>query len=285
MSCGEAMVTQAVMQLRSYGDVGVRSTTFIGQLSRAVFYTMLGSFREEMARAIHERKDKPAPFSSKPPFIESGGEPQVLYTKIPVNTTFYLEFDILEEGLAEVFKEVLLKAAPSTVTLGPSQCVVMRLSVRDVPEDYLLNVETHKKFSIRFVTPTFFRIHIPRALRKTVSVRVLPLPDPFHLLVNLYNLWNSYFKHKIKEEYLEWLQQQPVLISRVKDLNTHYYVDEARGTVTIGFTGTTYYTLADDVYDEEMAKATHQLLRLAEFSNVGGGRTAGFGWIRVKYWG
>lgn len=38
-----------------------------------------------------------------------------------------------------------------------------------------------------------------------------------------------------------------------------------------------------DTYDEKMARTTHMLLRYAEYSNVGGNRTAGFGWVEVKY--
>jgi CRISPR/Cas system CSM-associated protein Csm3 (group 7 of RAMP superfamily) len=32
-----------------------------------------------------------------------------------------------------------------------------------------------------------------------------------------------------------------------------------------------------------MAKITSQLLELAELSGVGGNRTAGFGWVEVRY--
>jgi len=278
------MISQVIMRLKSYEDVTVRPKVFIGQFSRAVFYTMLRSYREEVARVIHGRKEVPAPFSTKPPYIETSEGPQALYVKIPANTPFTLEFDILEEGLMNVFKQMLAEAAPSEITLGSSQCAITELSVRHVAEEELIKVKACRGFSIRFMTPTFFRIHIPRALRKTRSVRVLPLPDPFHLFVNLYNLWNAYLKRKIKPEYLEWLQQYPILVSRVRGLNTHhYYKDEVRGAIMIGFTGTAYYTLAEDLYDEEMVTATNQLLRLAEYSNVGGNRTAGYGWVKVKY--
>ena len=47
----------------------------------------------------------------------------------------------------------------------------------------------------------------------------------------------------------------------------------------IGFIGKVYCSLDGP---KDMRKYIHMLLKYAEYSNIGVGRTAGFGWVKTK---
>lgn len=54
----------------------------------------------------------------------------------------------------------------------------------------------------------------------------------------------------------------------------------------VGFVGTVRLSLSEDAYSRRYAKVVDALLRFAEYSNIGGNRTAGFGvvnYIPVEY--
>ncbi|MGC8831453.1 MAG: CRISPR system precrRNA processing endoribonuclease RAMP protein Cas6 [Thermoproteota archaeon] len=48
----------------------------------------------------------------------------------------------------------------------------------------------------------------------------------------------------------------------------------------MGFTSAVRFSIPKDIYAERFARLTDALMRLAEYSNVGGNRTAGFGVVK-----
>jgi len=87
--------------------------------------------------------------------------------------------------LTELLCRALIKR-DELVELGGARARVLSLAVKQVSSEDLRGREGVRKFAIRFLTPTFFRVHIPRAVRRAEKARVLPLPDPVHLFTNLY---------------------------------------------------------------------------------------------------
>ena len=277
------MIVQIDVQLVAQQEVRAQEKSYTGYLVRGLVYAALRSVDLKYAERLHSEKGSPAPFSVRPPHTLVRGRFRIFSERVPAETPFNVRVTSLDQQLAGLFCKALMRLGEA-VELGRAKAKVLSLAVKQVSPGDLLGHEPERKFAIRFLTPTFFRAHIPRSVRRAEATRVLPLPDPLHLFTNLYNIWNAYLRPEIKEDYLDWLQQRPILISRLKSVETHrYYEHPVKGVFTIGFTGTAYYTLAKDTYDEHMAKITSQLLRLAELSGVGGNRTAGFGWVEVMY--
>jgi len=275
------MISCLTINLTAVNKIAAQPRSYTGYLVRGLIYTLLRSSNPELAERLHQEKGSPASFSIKPP--HSLQEKLHLYHReIPENVYFTVTATFLREDLPQILCHSLLNLQ-GEIPLGFGKATINEILLQQITPQHLQEAEAVEKFSIQFITPTFFRVHIPKAVRKTEQVRVLPLPDPLHLFTNLYNIWNSYLKPRISEEYLEWLQQHPILISRLRNIKTHcYYEHPVKGVFAIGFTGTAYYTLAEDTYDKKMAKITHQLLKMAEYTNVGGNRTAGYGWITYR---
>jgi len=277
------MIVQVDVHLAAQQEVRAQEKSYTGYLVRGLVYAALRSVDPKYAERLHSEKGSPAPFSVRPPHALVRGKVKIFSERVPAETPFNVQVTSLDQQLAGLFCKALMKLGEA-VELGRARARVLSLAVRQVNPSDLLAREPERRFAIRFLTPTFFRAHIPRSVRRAEAARVLPLPDPLHLFTNLYNIWNAYLKPEIEEDYLDWLQQRPILISRLKGVETHrYYEHPVKGVFAIGFTGTAYYALAEDTYDERMARITSQLLKLAELSGVGGNRTAGFGWVEVRY--
>jgi len=275
------LITVFRLNLVAINEVKAQEKSFTGFLARGLFYTILRQINPKLAEETHAKKTAPAPFSIKPPHTIREGKLKILPYKIPQGALFSIEITSLDTALSDALAQAMLNIG-NEVQLGKDgKALITSVDVRQVEEDELLKTKPIDKFNIHFHTPTYFRISSPHYTWQTT--RILPLPEPNHMLSNLYRIWNTYMDEQIDEEYLTWLQQQPILIARAQNINTHrHYEHPEKGVFTIGFTGKTYYTLAQDTYQEDMACITHQLLKLAEYSNVGGNRTAGYGWITVK---
>ncbi|MEM0172580.1 MAG: CRISPR system precrRNA processing endoribonuclease RAMP protein Cas6, partial [Thermoproteota archaeon] len=48
----------------------------------------------------------------------------------------------------------------------------------------------------------------------------------------------------------------------------------------MGFIGAVRFSIPEDIFTEKHARFTDALMRLAEYTNVGGNRTAGFGVVK-----
>jgi len=279
------MITQVDVQLETQQEVKTQQQSYTGYLIRGLIYSALRAIDPRYAERLHSEKGLLAPVSVKPPHTLAHGKIKIYLQKVPANTTFSVQITALDQQLAELLCKALINQQENIIELAQAKAKIISLAVKQVDLKRLQqNNLNDRKFAIRFLTPTFFRVRIPKTIRSTERVRVLPLPDPIRMFTNLCNIWNVYLKPRIKKDYLEWLQQYPILISRLKDIKTHrYYEHPVKGVFAVGFTGIAYYALAEDAYDKYMARTTCQLLKLAEYSNVGGNRTAGFGWVEIRY--
>ena len=106
-------------------------------------------------------------------------------------------------------------------------------------------------------------------------------PDPRYLYGNLANIWNSCMGEIVKvdkEALVGWVSDHLSVSGYNLRTRTQYI---SKGAMKIGFTGWANYQLSTKETDEKSYAAwVHALSKFAEFSNVGGGRTAGFGCVR-----
>ncbi len=134
------------------------------------------------------------------------------------------------------------------------------------------------KFSVRFITPTFFR---PRG-----SVRggiYIPLPLPDRMLINLHKTWNRFLgpmeDDLEREEFHRWLESWGIVVSGLR-VETRKVNDGDK--YEVGFVGWANFSPNPAYYDRSFLRKVDALLRLGEIVNVGGMRSKGFGVISYR---
>jgi CRISPR-associated endoribonuclease Cas6 len=129
-----------------------------------------------------------------------------------------------------------------------------------------------EQITLEFKTPTY--------LSNLHSNYHWMFPDPVKIFTSLMRQWNKFSDTKTfsKEEYLnykEWLQKN-VGVSRY-ELQTRLSV--MRNKKATGFTGTTTYELTDK--KNPYNKTTHMLAKYAQYTNIGGNKTAAYGQTKL----
>lgn len=180
---------------------------------------------------------------------------------------------IFHEAVGNDLLPVVTAKAGTGVTLGGMNYQVQEVGVRRVLEDpgKLLVLPAAIKFELEFRTPTYFR-----ALNKKSDVR---LPVPVTVATNLAHLWNqiSHGKAEIDVEGLrEWVEENVTESSFT--LETRAWAAGGQRRV-IGIVGRCRYIARPD---PNWGKWLSILGAMAEYTNVGGGRTAGFGVVGFK---
>ena len=114
--------------------------------------------------------------------------------------------------------------------------------------------------------------------------RFLPLPDPVLLFRSLARLWRRFSNLDIGiKGFMNWVEMGGVAIyGYPSGIRTYKAYDHQTDKWSIGFLGSVYYNMPDDIFEPKMAKVAEALLKFGEYSNVGGGRTAGLGMVRYR---
>ena len=113
--------------------------------------------------------------------------------------------------------------------------------------------------------------------------RFHPLPEPITMMRSIVRLWNEFadvsFNYK---RYLSWITAMGITLSGFpRGIRTRrLYEHRTTGKFVVGFQGIVHFSVPDDLYLKRWARITDALLKFAEYSNVGGGRTAGLGMVR-----
>ena len=154
------------------------------------------------------------------------------------------------------------------VRVGKIDVVVNSVKVNK----FELKMVKSNRFLVKFKTPTFFR--------KIGSPYRYLFPDPVVLLASIARIWNSLSNDKIDLESL--LNKASSGIGVVMhNVRTSKAIEIGEGRRVIGFIGRCVYEVAD----KDLSKLLSRLLSIAEFTNVGGSRSLGFGaieWIPIK---
>lgn len=283
--------------IRVYTASPVKATGFSGFLSRGLLYNLIRSVDRDYAETLHSSA-RLSPFSSTPVMIELLRSARIAFRDIPGGSICRVRYTFFEEKLASIFLEALTNGIPlqlSGVEVKPLEVFVEHIDYSKLLRDG----KPIKKFKVNFLTPTFFRfspfrafdlapnpkIHLSKAMRERIAKagRIVPLPEPLLMLRSLTRLWRKFSDSPFNyQEYLLWASLRGVTISGFPSgiRTERIYEHPTTQKFIIGFTGQVNFTIPEDLYVEKWARITDTLLKFACYSNVGGGRTAGFGMIK-----
>jgi len=292
--------------LRLFVERPVTFQSFSGFAACGVFYSLVKSVDEPLAERLHSSK-KLAPWSATPLFVEVP-TPKIVKRILPANSIARVSFSIMDEKLSDVFKEAILKPDLSVDLVG-TRARVVEVAVNTFKfSDLLSNAEPlPRKFAIEFLTPTAFRATVydccpkcPRYVNYLLEAKsgrraerpceyanprrgvVVPLPLPALLFRNLARIWSAFSGTRAEaRDVAEWAEDAIVISGYPSGIRTvRIYEHPTTNKWIVGFVGTVRFSIIDELYDEERARTAAALLKMAELTNVGVRRTAGFGMIR-----
>ncbi|MCX8188223.1 MAG: CRISPR system precrRNA processing endoribonuclease RAMP protein Cas6 [Nitrososphaeria archaeon] len=287
----ELPFTSILLELYSQEDIHFQS--FSGYSTRGLFYNIVKSFDEEYASQLHNSRLL-APFSVSPIYAIRGNSFHPCFERAGKGI-LRINFTLLENRLNEIFMKFIQEGlGENGLPIGKTKIIPNSISFQqlDYEKFYKNSVEIHS-FKVSFMTPTYFR-QTPRDIMKrygkqfdkkiTVSpYRFLPLPDPVLFFKSVARIWRKFSNYNLNlQEFIEWLEVGGIAISGYpKGIRTHI-VHEHPTTKKwcVGFTGTVHFSIVKDIYNSEKARIADTLLKFAEYTNVGGGRTAGLGMIK-----
>lgn len=256
--------------LEMYADKPIVLPFFTGYVSRGLLLHILGRVDSVLAVSLHEA-DRRKPYSVTPltfKSIEKRNKGYLMDCGFPCHVSFRFLRDALAKHVLEYFHrntDVLVYDAVFRVT----SLNVKSKSYEDLRKSVCDSV---RSFRLYFETPTYlaslgtdFHHLYPDHMRV------------FPSLMRLWNLFSDYSKFGKEEflEYKDWLLKK-VGISQ-HTLSTR--IAFMRKKKAVGFVGwATYEMKALD----EWNKVTQVLALFAEYSNVGGNRTGGFGVTKFR---
>ena len=164
------------------------------------------------------------------------------------------------------------------------------------------------RFAIKFMTPTVFRRSVfdccpecPRYIEYTLKARrgegikkpcryaaicrgmVIPLPIPALMFRNMARIWSVFSDtHLDVQGAARWAEKAIMVAGFPKGIRTvRIYEHPTTNKWIVGFMGIVRFSIREDLYREEYARAASALLKMAEITNIGVRRTAGLGVIKV----
>ncbi|MHA1347480.1 MAG: CRISPR system precrRNA processing endoribonuclease RAMP protein Cas6 [Candidatus Heimdallarchaeaceae archaeon] len=245
--------------------------SFTGSLVRGAFLSLIKSKDSILSDKLHEGNKK-RPFSLTPVFRFNESLARTRRGEIVVkkNEKYFFRLGVLTEELADLIETIALAALQSTIELAANKFTLLQVSrEKKTTKDLLLTNELLPEiFSLVFKSPTYL----------TINATKFPLrfPDSRYVFMNLAKLWNIFNNDQTlidEDDFFGWLGHN-VSVNAHK-LKTQL-VYTAPTTKKIGFKGWVRYKLSDNL---KYRSWVHLLAQYAEFSNVGGNRTAGLGYV------
>ncbi|MEM4522625.1 MAG: CRISPR system precrRNA processing endoribonuclease RAMP protein Cas6 [Nitrososphaeria archaeon] len=283
--------TSILLELYSQDDVYFQS--FSGYSTRGLFYNIVKKFDEEYASTLHNSKML-APFSVSPIYTVRENRLHPCFKKVGKGIA-RIYFTLLDSRLNELFIKFIQEGLNENgIQIGKTKMAINSISLQQYEYEKLYkNSNEIKSFKVNFMTPTYFR-QTPKDIMKrygkeydkkvTVSpYRFLPLPDPVLLFKSIARIWRKFSNYNLNlQDFIEWLEIGGIAISGYPEgIRTHIvYEHPTTKKWSVGFTGTVHFSIVKDIYSPEKAKIADTLLKFAEYTNVGGGRTAGLGVIK-----
>ena len=270
--------------------------SFSGFSSRGLFYELLRRVDADYAERLHSSA-RLAPFSATPILISTSKGWRVVYDRLPALALCMVGFTLFDREITSRIWEALVDGC----TLRIQDVEVSPLEVSVSQESYsrfLAEAKPVRSFSVEFITPTYFRFSPYLASRLFPSRRPAggvsdkrirrarrfhPLPEPITMMRSLVRLWNEFADISFNyRRYLSWIMAMGISLSGFpKGIRTRrLYEHRTTGKFVVGFQGIVHFSVPDDLYLKRWARITDALLKFAEYSNVGGGRTAGLGMVR-----
>ncbi|MEM3097294.1 MAG: CRISPR-associated endoribonuclease Cas6 [Nitrososphaerales archaeon] len=255
------------LELKMFAEKGVLLPSFTGYISRGLMLHMLRQVDPSISQKLHE-PNVVKPYSVTPlrfRSIQKLKEGYILDKSYPCSFGIRFLNDALVKTAIDYFNEnnkVMILDAPFYIS-----------SVNIKSKDFAKLISENSSietFRLYFKTPTHF---------STIGSKFDKLfPDPIMIFPNLMRIWDScmsnykQFGKEAHKEYKEWVKDNVGVSGH--ELRTLTVNGKSR---KIGFVGWTAYRMKDD---NNWCKVTSLLASLAEYSNIGSDRTAGFGVVR-----
>jgi len=242
---------------------------FTGHKIRASILKTINEKNPDLAALLHDPQEKwlLSPYSIKPLKPARIRREKVEYyplkLRIKRGKSYDFEITLLPKEISTEVLEILTET--STLEIGDIEFTVSYLEAQKV------NIEDEteaKTITIQFQTPTYFKS------RERPENVLLPLPELF--IASAAKIWNTYIEQTYDIKELAEKAKRKTKITAHK-LKTVRPIQISKKRVIIGFVGKVTY----EILDKELAKTFGKLAKLAEITNIGGGRTAGFGVIRI----
>ncbi|MBD3190842.1 MAG: CRISPR-associated endoribonuclease Cas6 [Candidatus Heimdallarchaeota archaeon] len=251
---------------------------FTGHIIRAAILKTISQENAALAGKLHEG-NKIRPFSLSPiiPYKSRLHRTKRGEIKVQEGETFQFRLGILSSELAQQLVTITLAKERLKFQLAKGQFKIVSINIEQSTAEELLTPSTPLPKKMRFVfhTPTYLSI-----LSQDFPLR---FPDPRYIFTNLARLWNTFAPPttQIDEEaFYNWLSEH-VSISGYDLTTRSAYI--SKGAPIIGFKGWVHYSLSEEKGDGAgYLQWVHALASFAEYSNIGGGRTAGFGCVSYE---
>lgn len=255
--------------LEMYAEKEVHLPFFTGHVARGLLLHILRHVNPAVSQSLHELNVL-KPYSVTPLYFKSKArthEGYLLDPALPCRVRFRFLKDEPARHLIEYFQQ------KSTVTIIDATFHIASMTIKS--KDYS-EIEGEAKpvhaFRLYFKSPTY--------LASLGTDFHCLWPEHTRIFPNLMRLWSScntgkYYGKEEHLEYKEWLTKN----MGVSEHELHTQLVHMGRRKATGFLGwTTYEMKAED----EWNRTTHALARFAEYSNVGGNRTGGFGVVQIR---
>ncbi|MGC8961779.1 MAG: CRISPR-associated endoribonuclease Cas6 [Candidatus Bathyarchaeia archaeon] len=251
--------------LELYGERPVTLPSYTGYVSRGLLLHILRRVDPGLSASLHEA-DKPKPYSVTPLRFKAREKLKEGYLLDPAYPCRVC-FRFLQDGLMERFMRFFQEMGELLLFEEPFHVASMRLRSTSYRELWESSEAHGESFRLYFKTPTYLAV-------SGTEYHYL-FPDHQRIFPNLLRIWNHFsddetFNGEELTEYKEWLHRnmgvsQHSLETRIA------YMREKKAT---GFTGWATYEMKEK---DRWSRVTVTLARYAEYSNIGGNRTGGFG--------
>ena len=193
-----------------------------------------------------------------------------------------LHINVFEQGIAKQFYTYLLGLEDTSINLGKTACTLYHVKQESNElSKFLLNSNSLDKFIIEFKTPTYLR-----SLTHDFHIK---FPLPGLVLKNLAQSWNEFAGSQIQIDLDPFVSWAATCIEASSFSGQTKPMTIKKGLRVSGFQGWVKYRIhpsshGNDEHGETagFSRWLDCLLRLGEFTNVGGNRTMGMGIIKYK---
>jgi len=278
---------------------------YTGYSIRSLVYTQI--LRASNASVdIHKEKGL-KPFRVTPIFIKgnSGEVDKIIYAgKIDPNKTYFFKITLLGNKLFSRSSKNLFKLlSEDTITLDNHVYNVVSREFKMISiEGIASESDGENKITVNYLTPTYFRaprtynmeyrvnqIHRCKCIYKENQDSIfIPLPLPTLFLKNILRIYHKYIEEISEEQQYklrQYINEDGMVISGFPKGIRTWAIKTSRYEFNIGFTGRVNYHLRRLSFIEDVNIIINNLKKLiltAQYTNVGGNRTAGFGWIKTN---
>jgi len=255
--------------LELLGERPIQLPFFTGYISRGLLLHILRRVDPSISSRMHE-SDVPKPYSVTPIRFRAKKKLEAGYIIDP-SAPCMVCFRFLRGEIARRFLEYFHKSSEVMIYDAFFHISSIRIHSEEYG-DIWKSAEPAEAFRLHFITPTYLSV-------LGTEYHYL-FPDHTRIFPNLLRLWNMFSDTKRLgeeefSEYREWLLEN-MGVSQHRISTRIAYMGEKKAT---GFTGWATYEMKKI---DEWNRLTCALAKYAEYSNIGGNRTGGFGVTKMR---